>query len=397
MGQSSMSPSLVARSADLARLRDEGYEIEVRENHLLVHHVPYVTPAKEVAYGTLVSTLALNDDATLPPDTHIISFIGERPSKADGSEIPNLLHQQGPIPVTAKITADFSFSNKPDVGFTDYYEKMTSYLNILLGYALQLEPGVTAKTFAVLTDFDSEPTFLYADSASTRAGISAISDKLKLNKVAIVGVGGTGSYILDLVTKTPVKEIHLYDGDRFLQHNAFRAPGAARKEDFAAMPYKVDYFAERYASMRRGIYAHPYDVSESTIAELEDMDFVFLSAEGGPIKRLVVERLQAIGIPFVDVGMGVRPNDDVLHGVLAVTASDSGRQDHVVERIDFSDTTDADEYDHNIQIADLNALNAALAVIKWKKIFGFYADLEHEHFSAYTIDGNHLLNEDQST
>ena len=34
------------------------------------------------------------------------------------------------------------------------------------------------------------------------------------------------------------------------------------------------------------------------------------------------------------------------------------------------------------------------AVIKWKKLFGFYADLEHEHHSAYTIDGNHLTNED---
>ena len=39
-------------------------------------------------------------------------------------------------------------------------------------------------------------------------------------------------------------------------------------------------------------------------------------------------------------------------------------------------------------------LNAALAVIKWKKIFSFYIDFEHEHSSTYTIDGNHLLNED---
>ena len=52
-----MSPRLVARSADLSRLREEGYEVEVRENHLLVHHVPYVTPAREVAYGTLVTAL----------------------------------------------------------------------------------------------------------------------------------------------------------------------------------------------------------------------------------------------------------------------------------------------------------------------------------------------------
>jgi hypothetical protein len=34
-------------------------------------------------------------------------------------------------------------------------------------------------------------------------------------------------------------------------------------------------------------------------------------------------------------------------------------------------------------------------VVQWKQHYGFYADLEHEHYAAYTVDGNHLLNEDQ--
>jgi hypothetical protein len=33
--------------------------------------------------------------------------------------------------------------------------------------------------------------------------------------------------VLDFTAKTHVKEIHLFDGDTFFQHNAFRAPGAA--------------------------------------------------------------------------------------------------------------------------------------------------------------------------
>lgn len=51
-------------------------------------------------------------------------------------------------------------------------------------------------------------------------------------------------------------------------------------------------------------------------------------------------------------------------------------------------------YSHNIQIAELNALNAALAVIRWKKWCGFYLDLEGEHHSIYTLDGNNIINED---
>lgn len=392
-----MSPTPVAHNQDLRRLRDEGYEVQVSENHLLLHHVPYVTPTGAVAYGTLMSTLNLNDDIVGVPDTHVVSFAGERPSRPDGSEVPNLIHTVGRAELAPGLTIDFQFSNKPDAGFGDYYAKMTSYVNILWGYAAQLDPNATPRTYVVHEDEDPDSVFVYADSASTRAGISAISAKLRLSKVAIVGLGGTGSYIFDLVAKTPVKEIHLFDGDRFLQHNAFRAPGAARREDFAAMPFKVEYFRDSYSAMRNGITAHPYDVDETTRSELADMDFVFLAAEGGTTKRLIVEALEAAGVPFIDVGIGVKPTGGALGGILAVTTSTAEDRAlvHDRRRIDFSDTDEGDEYDLNIQIADLNALNASLAVIRWKKLFGFYSDLEHEHYSAYTIDGNHLLNEDQ--
>ncbi len=61
----------------------------------------------------------------------------------------------------------------------------------------------------------------------------------------------------------------------------------------------------------------------------------------------------------------------------------------------MSSTDDHGPYDTNIQIADLNALNAALAVIKWKKLCGFYLDLDQEHHSTYTLDGNAMDNEER--
>jgi hypothetical protein len=69
--------------------------------------------------------------------------------------------------------------------------------------------------------------------------------------------------------------------------------------------------------------------------------------------------------------------------------------DHVPMRISFPTLAGEDDYSSNIQIADLNALNATLAVIRWKKHFGFYRDLDREHHSTYTIDGNMLTNEDR--
>jgi len=62
-----------------------------------------------------------------------------------------------------------------------------------------------------------------------------ITRRLELEKVAIIGLGGTGSYILDLVAKTPVKEIHLFDADALLNHNAFRHPARPRSRNFGRL------------------------------------------------------------------------------------------------------------------------------------------------------------------
>lgn len=216
--------------------------------------------------------------------------------------------------------------------------------------------------------------------------------------VAIVGLGGTGSYTLDLVSKTPAKEIHLFDGDYFLQHNAFRSPGAPPIDELGKKPKKVHYFRNIYSTMRKNIFANDFDIDKSNVEHLRGMDFVFLCVHGGEVKRPIIEKLEEFGIPFVDVGMGVEVVDQQLLGILRVTTSTADKRDHVRDkkRISFSGGRDDGLYSQNIQIADLNALNAALAVIKWKKLFGFYADFEKEHFTTYTIDGNSIANEDKS-
>ncbi len=80
---------------------------------------------------------------------------------------------------------------------------------------------------------------------------------------------------------------------------------------------------------------------------------------------------------------------------MRVTTSTEKKRDHFRERVSFGDTAGGNEYDRNIQIADMNAFNAALAVIKWKKLFGFYRDLKSEHHSQFSIDTSLLLNEDR--
>jgi tRNA A37 threonylcarbamoyladenosine dehydratase len=219
-------------------------------------------------------------------------------------------------------------------------------------------------------------------------------DKLRLGRVVVAGCGGTGSFILDLVAKTPIGRIDVYDGDRFRQHNAFRSPGAPAKDSFRGGPNKAEYFAAIYRAMHRNVVAHPYALDADTVDELAGADFVFVAIDSGRAKRMIIAKLEELEIPFVDVGMGVSEVDGSLGGVVRITTSVPGRPMSERGRISLADPDPGNDYRVNIQIVDLNALNAALAVIRWKKSAGFYRDLANERNTVYTIDGNDLINED---
>ncbi|MEI8329920.1 MAG: hypothetical protein WCG14_08035 [Chlamydiia bacterium] len=85
--------------------------------------------------------------------------------------------------------------------------------------------------------------------------------------------------------------------------------------------------------------------------------------------------------------------DDALTGIVRVTTVTAAKNDHVADKISFATTAD-NAYSQNIQIAELNALNAALAVIKWKKLIRFYHNLGKEHDAGYLINSNNIINDD---
>lgn len=391
-----MSQQLINRNLDLKRLRDEGYHIEVKGGYLVIHHIPYVNSKKETKYGVLVSKLVLVNNTSLnPPDDHVIYFKGEYPHYADGTKIIGMHHQDNTQTFDDGVTINHSFSNKPKEGFTNYYDKVLSYVRIISHQALALDSTLTATPFNVVIDDDVESVFHYLDTNSSRANINMINAKFKKQKIAIIGLGGTGAYILDLVAKTCVAEIHLFDGDEFLLHNAFRSPGAASNEILGTKPKKVDYYAGIYGNMHKHIKPHGYYVAEHNLDELSQMNYVFICIDRNAARKLVIDYLLKAKIPFFDVGLGVNTVDDTLIGTIRVTTGTELRNAHLDTRVPFGEN-DNNEYGTNIQVADLNCLNAVMAVIKWKKMSGFYQDLENEHHSTYSINVAQLLNEETS-
>ena len=378
-----MSPTLINRNADLEALTQEGFEITVEGGYLLMHNVPYVDADQKVRRGILISKLDLAGDKTVTPSTHIALFAGEHPCDANGIKLHHLEHAANTERITDTITAKHSFSSKPAGGYPNYHAKMITYEDMI--------SAATARTGNIVMSTEPDSVFKYADTASSRAGINALSHKLRGLRVDIIGMGGTGAYIFDHVCKTHVQNVHIYDDDEFLQHSAVPPRILSRRMK------KVDYYAQSYGRMRNFIFPHALRIDAANVDMLQGTDFVFICIDIGAAKKPIIEWLEANDIPFIDVGMGVEIVNDELRGLIRVTLSTPAKRDHVrtKNRIPFSGGHGNDAYATNIQISDLNALNAVLAVMTWKKLFGFYSDTDHEHNLTYMIDGNELIGEDE--
>ena len=232
-----MSRALFSLNPDLARLRSEGYFVRIQGSLLVMLEVPYVDAQRQVRFGTLSSALDLAGDRTRKPETHVMNWDGDFPCNADGSRLQGISHSEPNTDLGNGLKARFTFSSKPsDLGYPDYYAKMSTYATILAGPAAVLQPGISPRVFRGGNEEDEASVFNYLDTASSRVGIGALAAKLEHEVVAIIGLGGTGGYILDLVAKTPVKQIRLFDSDVFLSHTTHSVHPARRPWRSCGMP-----------------------------------------------------------------------------------------------------------------------------------------------------------------
>ncbi len=382
--------------ADVARLKDEGYEVTIESGHLVMTNVPYVTVSRAIKFGTLISPLTGSFSEVVRPSDHVIMFGGDFPCDANGRPLESIRNATHNEHVAGKWMTNHRFSSKPKRGYyNDFHEKMATYAAILANQAAAIDPSVTPRTHRIITSSDDSP-FQYFDSASGRVGISHITQKLTKRSIAIVGLGGTGSYVLDYAAKTPVDEIHLFDGDIFEQHTAFRFPGAASIQEIMGRPLKVEFLANRYSALHRGVVPHAEYISADNVSLLEGFDMVFICIDANEVKAPIVDALENSGSKFIDSGIGVNLVQNGLTATLRTTTSKPNAREHVHDRnrIPMTQAPGNNEYTRNIQIVELNAIVAGFMILQWKQECGFYRDTEHELFSVFRVSDNHILNED---
>ena len=122
------------------------------------------------------------------------------------------------------------------------------------------------------------------------------------------------------------------------------------------------------------------------------MDFVFLCVDDNSSRATITNALEKYAVSYIDVGIGVLKSGAGLVGQVRSTLVTSDCSE-AKNRVPKENTDVVGEYATNIQIAELNALNASLAVIRWKKLNGIYGDDRAEYNSTYLIQENKIVNE----
>lgn len=372
-----MSHPLVEHSADLQQLRSEGYALSVRDNHLVIDHIPFVNAEREVVYGVLISDgLSVQGSQTAKPNSHVV-VASHVPHDSDGNKLTPLVMAEPSEEIVQGLPTVCRLSNTANGKEPDtYYENFKHYIDLIVPHAQRIDPSVTARVNNPV-DSSTDDVFHYIDANTSQARIGMYASRLAPQRIAIVGLGGTGSYILDLVAKTPVRAIHLYDNDVFSNHNAFRSPGAASLAELDESPAKVDYLARHYGEMHKVIQAHSVLINDANAGDLSDCDFVFLCIDDGESRASITAILAENGIPFVDTGISLEAGKLGLTGAARVTTVYPPNAASALPKLPTSNPKD-NLYDSNIQVADINMLNAAQAVIAWKQWSKFYY-LSHDN------------------
>lgn len=369
-------PELVSHNAFIKDLEETGYLIDFVGGYFVIFGLPYLDKNGQLQHGDWASPVALNGAVIEPPTgNHQAWWRGSRPCDQQGREL-RLGGGAHAVTVTPELVTDFSFSyklhdqNGENRDYVSFEEKVRTYLDTITAPAMNAYPEATPLSAIAVKAAAQGSPLRFPDTMSARYHINDLSFLLRGKKVAIVGLGGTGSYILDFLARTHLQKIVLFDDDKVHVHTIFRIPGFIAQ---AIGQRKVEILAKHYDQWHAGIEPVAERITSENVGRLKEFDFVFVSVDDGPARRLIVDWLSANGIPFVDCGMGLNRSTVGLSGFVRITGIDRKAFDDNVGTVRLPvEKAKEDEYRKQAQITELNALNATMAVIRFKQHFGLF-------------------------
>lgn len=288
---------------------------------------------------------------------------------ADGTPIGN--HLRGDDETWSEISIRRGSQHSPEDD-ESAHEVIHRYAKQIVG-AAWAAAGVTTAPHKSFNPFNIPNTF------EDRAELRPVQDRIRGQRIAIIGLGGTGSHVLDLIAKAPVGNIHLLDCDVVEWHTLFRAPDAPTSDDIelvrAGQLLKVDYYASKYAPLRTGIHPHPIKVDGTSMwrdfLSRHPVDFAFVCIDqlldcDSPRQDAVYCALSETEVPFIDSGVSITLEGDAVRGAVTTSVYAAGSLEWKTAVPNARVIGNRPGY-RNVQLPEVNELAAALAVMEWRR------------------------------
>lgn len=208
-----------------------------------------------------------------------------------------------------------------------------------------------------------------------------VAKKISQDKIAIIGLGGTGMRLAELLSKSPISKILLIDPEMIEDKNIFKLP--INQDDIGKR--KIDV-ASNKMSLSQNVVKH-FGVYESGLEELHDINFAFICIDDNDARSIIKEDLISRGIDFIDSGIWIKESNTSGYRFASRSSTKEDMKQVIAE---------VGDYKENTQIAEINALAAAQAVIHYKTIKGFYKGKEATKSRIKIENGFSIKNEENN-
>ena len=229
------------------------------------------------------------------------------------------------------------------------------------------------------------------EGAVDRIRMKEWREKLKNETVGIVGLGGTGSYILDLVSKSGIEKIFVWDGDTLGERNTRRGVGATKRWRDKLGEYKAQVLSEEYSDDSCEINFFCHDFTDGETEMLRNVTFLFIAVDRSESRNEVRIAANAAKVPYIDVGLGFCIDQGKVTGGCQSVLSD-GQELQDCDLINDGCVAGGEQAYRMVHLSEMHALNAALAVMMWRRFRGQYRNTG-DVLNRYDADWNTLLKE----
>ena len=283
--------------------------------------------------------------------------------------------QIGNVIKTDKTSCTISIK-RDDGEYRDAWEALKTYINAIYG-------GFRTSSQAGPVQVERPYTFPIVGEKSHEE--VEWLDLVRGDKIALLGLGGVGSWIADLLIKADVSELHAWDADLIEDKNILRMPGAVNPE-WIGKP-KATWLEETYRQIHPRVYGHPEKVSEQNVNKiLTDTTFGFVAVDNDEGREIACDALAEAGVPFVDVGLSLDWRyGQVTASVRVITAyphHETWRK--AIPKVGRS----GQQLYGRLELPDISAMAAGWAVQSWRKLRGQMAQTEAHECMVYRAEGS---------